>query len=545
MKRERPWRWLVLLVAIVTGCVLGATAASARPAAQAASGPSAVKSQACVTGGLMCAEVQDFDHAFGGKYVGHDEPSVLYYSNVKGAGFRNQWQVTLPKDPAPSVRPGRSWTFQLTPAFWFGMAMCDTQSYPEQVSTCAADSDSNITALASHPGTAFTELQFYPPGWTKRPGGTSCDARDWCAALTIDSLSEDPVHGTMLNTTCQNQILGGIEYVNFAYLTRSGHPVGPPNPVNFNASTSGNPSQPDVLFMRPGDRLSVTMHDTSSGLQTVVSDRSTGQTGFMTASAANGFGQVRYAPAGTSCTEIPYDFHPMYATSSPQTRVPWAAHSYNIAFDEEIGHFDYCSAIGAGGNCTGLEGAPGDQEPADADDVGCRPASASLLVQVSGCRGTNDPGFDGTSYLKDYPDGNTILHPTPPLFSSPLTGTSYHVNYGQAAFESDTPRIEAPDLGGICDRTTGAGCTIIPPTDDGQPATFYPFFSVTSLFSPGGCKWLIGNDVPGVTVRDFGKTAQYGTLFPQTFLIFGGNGATQSVIDDYHQNLANNPCPAF
>jgi NAD(P)-dependent dehydrogenase (short-subunit alcohol dehydrogenase family) len=58
----------------------------------------------------------------------------------------------------------------------------------------------------------------------------------------------------------------------------------------------------------------------------------------MTASAGNGFGQIQAAPTGTSCTEIPSDFHPMYSTSSPQTRVPWAAHSYNVAFDEEIGH---------------------------------------------------------------------------------------------------------------------------------------------------------------------------------------------------------------
>jgi len=27
----------------------------------------------------------------------------------------------------------------------------------------------------------------------------------------------------------------------------------------------------------------------------------------------------------------------MYSTSSPQTRVLWTAHSYNVAFDEEIG----------------------------------------------------------------------------------------------------------------------------------------------------------------------------------------------------------------
>jgi len=41
------------------------------------------------------------------------------------------------------------------------------------------------------PGTAFTESQFYPPGGVKQFHGRRCDARDWCAALTIDSLSED------------------------------------------------------------------------------------------------------------------------------------------------------------------------------------------------------------------------------------------------------------------------------------------------------------------------------------------------------------------
>jgi hypothetical protein len=312
--------------------------------------------------------------------------------------------------------------------------------------------------------------------------------------------------------TCTSQILGGTEYVNFAFVTRSGKPIGPPNPLQFNPLTSGNPTRPNVLFMRPGDRIGVNLHDTGHGLQAVLTDKSTGMSGSMTASAANGFGQIEYAPTGSSCSEIPYDFHPMYSTSSAQTRVPWAAHSYNIAFDEEIGHFDYCTAVSNTGTCTGLEGAPGDQEPADGDDTSCFPASASLLVRVSGCNGTNAPGFDGTSYLPLWPDGNTKLHPTAQLFSSPLTGRFFNHNYSTVAFESDTPRIEAPDLGGACDRTTGAGCTIIPPTDDGQPATFYPFFSITSRFHPGGCRWFIGNDVPGLTATDFGKVSQYGTL---------------------------------
>ena len=116
---------------------------------------------------MLCTEIQDYDAAFGGKYVGHDEPSVLYYSNVPGAGNRNQWQLTLPKDPPPSVKPGRSCSFQLTPAFWFGMAMCDTQSYPEVRTLRPGQRLEHHRRLAKHPGTAFMELQFYPPGWVR------------------------------------------------------------------------------------------------------------------------------------------------------------------------------------------------------------------------------------------------------------------------------------------------------------------------------------------------------------------------------------------
>ncbi|HXP18676.1 MAG TPA: hypothetical protein VN840_03410 [Streptosporangiaceae bacterium] len=553
------WRPAVVAVALVTasGLALGAASAStgARSAARPAHGAATyltVKSGACITGRLLCTELQNSYPVFGDRYVGHDEPSVLYYSNKNGAGYRNQWQLTLPTEPPPSVVPGRSWDFELTPAIWFGMAMCDSQSYPEQVSTCTPDSDSNIVAPAHHAGTAFTELQFYPPGWVSQFNSQSCDPHDWCAALNIDSLSENPINGTTLNPTCQSQILGGTEYVNFAFLTKDGKPVGPPNPLDFNPATSGNPAQPDVLFMRPGDKLVVTMKDTAHGLKTEVRDRTTGVTGFMTASAANGFGQIQYAPTGTSCTEIPYDFHPMYATSSPQTRVLWTAHSYNVAFAEEIGHFDLCSNVDAATfSCTGLEGPAGDQEPTDGDDTACFPASASLLVQVSGCNGANAPGFDGMSYIKDWPDGNTYLHPTPQLFTSPLTGREFNKNYSQVAFEADTARIEAADFGGTCSTVTGVGCTLTPPTDDGQPIAFYPFYSITSTHDhsvakdgEGGCRWFIGNDVPGLTASDFGGVSQFGTLFAQQFLAFGGGGTFVTRLDDYQQLLPNNPCPA-
>jgi hypothetical protein len=383
------------------------------------------------------------------------------------------------------------------------------------------------------------EMQFYPPGWApfELPGGISCDATKWCAALTIDSYSSNPLTGLGNNAACLNTV--GVEPVNFAFITKSGHSQAPANPVDATAATY-TPDPTKDLFMSGGDKIVLTMHDSSNGLYIDVNDLTSGQHGSMTSSAANGFGQVKYDPAATTCTNIPYNFHPMYSTSSEKTRVTWAAHSYNIAFDDEIGHWDYCTVVDTStGTCTGLEGIPGDQEPADADDTFCFPGSAALRIALSGCAGANDPGFDGTSYQPLWPDGNTRMHPTPLYFSSPLTGADYNVQYSRIAFEGDQPRIEAPDFGGTCDRTTGAGCTIIPQTDDGQPAVFYPFYSITNV--GGQCVWQFGNHIPG-SKNDFGQDNQYGQLLNLTYTATGGG--IETLYEDFRQILSKNPCPA-
>ncbi len=500
----------------------------------------------------FCTEVQDSEAVFGeGKYVGHDEPSALFYSNRPGSGNSNQWQLTLPRDPSPAAprTPGKSYNFQLHPAFWFGMAMCDTQSFPEQLPNCTPDSDKNIVDPAvspRHPGVAFMEMQFYPPGWVSWPPGNSCDPTKWCAALNIDSLLEDPVKGTVQNATCVNH-LQTIEYVNFAFITKSGRPQpnSPPNPVGSTIDTF-TPNPAADLFMNSGDRLTVDEHDTAHGLRIVINDLTAGQVGSMTASAANGFGQVKFDPTGTSCQNIPYDFHPMYSTSSEKTRVTWAAHSYNVAFSDEIGHWDYCSQVAANGTCSGNEGNAANTEPADpptaanpnGDDYGCFPARASLLVRLNGCTsGGGNTGFDGVAYQPQWPDGNTDRHPTSILFSSPLSDGQ---QFSRMAFETDLPRIEsgnAPNQ--TCDRNTGAGCTLIPTTDDGNPASFYPFFSTTHM--NGQCLWQLGNHIPGSS-NDFGQNNQYGQLLVNTYTGVGGGVITR--YNDFRQILSHNPCAA-
>jgi hypothetical protein len=493
----------------------------------------------CSNPHFICTELYDSYKAFD-TYVGHDEPSLLFYSNKPGSGNEMQYEGTLPVEPSPTNVPGKhTYSFELTPAYWFGMIMCDTQSYPELVNTCIPDSDANIVNPKSspyHPGAAYMEFQLYPPGYVEQWDGFSCSPTKWCAALTIDSYALNPLTGQELNASCANRT--GIEYVNFAFLTRNGKPLGPPNPVQFNPNTSGNPNNPETLFLNQGDSFRLTMHDTSSGFNVSLNDVTTGQTGSMTASAANGFGQVKFAPSpSTECENIPYNFHPMYSTSTPQTTVPWAAATYNVAIDTEIGHFQYCSHVDAStGQCTGYEGVGSNREPADGDDYACFPPSASSLIKIGGCEYSN-LGYDGPSYQNDWPDGSSS-RPSPIIFTAPLTGSSYNTNYSSVAFNTDLPTEEAQFLG-TCNQDTGRGCTIIPPTDDGTPANFYPYY--TTVNALGGCAWTVGGWVPGVSIDSFGGHSQFGTL--QKVYYTQPNGYGEPYYSDYNNALSNNPCP--
>ena len=268
----------------------------------------------------------------------------------------------------------------------------------------------------------------------------------------------------------------------------------------------------------------------------------------MTASASNGFAQIQYDPTGTSCNAIPYNFHPMYSTSSEQTRTTWAAHSTTVSFTDEIGHFQNCEGptpipatpfgLDANGNpvvcpAGNVEGFGSNQGPTDGDDDFCFPGSEALTIHINGCTETNT-GFDGMSYQPVWPDGNTSLHPEPIQFSSPKTGSSDSVPYSRVAFEADLPAIET----NTCNRTTGAGCTLIPTTDAGTPAAFYPFFSTVPAGS--SCRWGFGTDLPG-EISNFGANQQYGSLLPLTYLRFGGGGSTVSRFNNF-RNIISNPC---
>jgi hypothetical protein len=543
-------RILIVLaaLALVTSVEASASAGTTRQAsatARAASPAQEERRFLCNEGDPLCAETAEAI-GYEGRYTGHDEPSVLYYSDTPGSGNNNRYRLVLPKDP-PTLPTqdgtGGTFNFQNRIAFWFGMDLCDNQSAPEFThAPCTPNSDANIfdgadpsrpDYIGRHPGTAFLELQFYPPGWVSFENGISCDATKWCAAMAIFSFNNDQNAGVPNNADCLGTV--GIEPANFAFITRNGRPQAPPAPLDLTlAAFTPDPAQD--LFMRAGDRLELSIHDSPAGLVTSIQDLSSGQSGSMTASVANGFAQVNYDPTAAACSQTPYAFHPMYSTSSEHTRVPWAAHSYNVAFSDEIGHFEYCSVVNPDGTCAEGVNDPGG---ADGDDVGCFGPEESLRIQVGGCIGT-DNDFDGVSYQPNWPGSLTNpgrdqrLHPRSVLFSSPTFNGGR--NYSRVAFEADLPRIEAADFGGNCDRSTGANCVNPPPG-----ANFYPIFT-TRDSQDVGCLWQLGGThIPG-TKNTFGgtSTAEFGPLL---FLDYPGPGFTPiHRTNDFRRVLSHNPC---
>ncbi len=538
--------FVILAGAFLLASASMATAASAVSAKTSTSHEGNVEKLLCNEGSPICAETADA-LGYQGKYTGHDEPSLLFYSGTPGAGNNQQYRLVVPQDPPTLPRQdgtGGTFNFQDRIAFWFGMDLCDNQSAPEFThAPCTPNSDTNIfdgadpaqpDYIGRHPGTAFLELQFYPPGWVPFQKAISCDATKWCAAMAIFSFNSNQNTGVNNNAACLNTV--GVEPANFAFITKSGTPQAPPSPLGQTLA-SFTPDPTKDLFMGAGDALDISIHDSADGLVTEMRDRTTGESGSMTASVANGFAQVNYDPTASTCTQTPYGFHPMYSTSSEHTRVPWAAHSYNVAFSDEIGHFEYCNRANPRGDCVN----PGvNDTKKDADDQFCFNADQSLRVLIGGCIAT-DNDFDGVSYQKTWPGSLTdpakdaALNPRSILFSSPSFNGG--LNYSRVGFEADLPRIEAADFGGICNRDTGAGCSNPPPGSN-----FYPFFSSRGDGSVG-CFWQLGGaNIPGTT-NTFGgnSSAEFGPLL---FLDYPGPGFTPiHRTNDFRQILPSNPCP--
>src|SRR5712664_3996598 len=177
------------------------------------------------------ALIQEAQEAGYPYYIGHAEPTVLFFSTTGTSGYNMQWKFQLPAtDPAPTQDGTSVANFELYSAFWVGLALCDPNSNP--FGACTPISDANNPSTA---GAAFLELQFYPPG--SRFGG--CSDTQWCARLHINTLQNktDTQKNNCLEPTTQQ------------YITTDGTPGG------------------TKLIMSNGDTIVVTITDTVNGLR--------------------------------------------------------------------------------------------------------------------------------------------------------------------------------------------------------------------------------------------------------------------------------------
>ena len=490
-----------------------------------------------------------------GHYVGHDEPSVKFISSVKGSGNTMNWALRLPKDPAkaPTARGSVTDYAELSVAPWFGLPMCDPHSYPQN--PCTPDSDTNQGQI-SNPnaaGSAFMEMQFYPPGDTPFTDSVSCSKTQWCAALNIDS-AECTFNFASCNTAC-------VEPVNFAFIQTNGVPAGPPAPQDPNAATFlGNAK---TLRMNSGDVVTVSFTDPASGFTVKLDDLTTHRAGFMQASAKNGFADTNMS----DCSGNPFTWHAEYSTARKQNQVPWAALEGGVLMEQEIGHGTACrslahkdgfSATYSDGssyadpnvyqNCVGgQEGKRGKGEgPCNPTTGACVGSETEGRTGPVACTGTTshcenadgycfpkgartvtingkaakeysrlnycyqnqfqngDLDYDGTSYHADWPNGSKHF-PQTFRFWGPFSNGH---TYPQVQYETDGPASEQ-----LCNIATGTDC-VVPPI--GAPGKFYPFWSLTNeqklkgVTRRGSCLWNFGNVIKGITTHDFGKDKQYG-----------------------------------
>ncbi|MCU1225487.1 MAG: hypothetical protein JWQ42_3580 [Edaphobacter sp.] len=429
-----------------------------------------------------------------GVYVGHDEPSIGFYSDVAQSGNNMQWEVVLPHErPLPATQ-----TFENYIALWFSLALCDPNSFPR--GPCIPNSDANSPSA----GSAFLEMQFYPPGNPPFITQISCDLTHWCASLHINSL--EVMDNGKLNPNC-------TETTNFAFIQRDGVPTGPPGPDTMN-NASATPNN-QTLLMNQGDHLRITIKDVpddfDGGVLTMIDDLTTGQSGFMIASARNGYRTLD----PNTCAGTDFSFHPEYATAKFGNFVPWAALQANVNVAFEIGHF--------------TPGIKGDNDP---DDAPCFPGPT-----VAGCLGA-DVDFDGTSYRHDWPDF-TRKNANPVLIRSasgkglgPLSaqGDDYVHPYRVMQIETEVGASES-----TCDVSNGEGC-VVPP----KGAQFYPFYAIKTddAGEHEGCTLMFG-DFNRRDIENFGGEAQYGA--PNNTWFFGTNsGGVQPTPCTRHSHERDN-----
>jgi hypothetical protein len=474
-----------------------------------------------------------------GHYIGHDEPDATFESNAPGSGGAVDWTVTLGRDPvaAPGdAVPGKdvSHWFELSPAPWFSMSLCDPNSYPQTPCTPNSDSNAptcfgpNCTTANSGGGSAFLEMQLYPPNQPPFIDNESCDSSHWCAALTIDS-AECTAGFAQCNTNCE-------EPLQFAFVQKDGIPTGAPAPQDATRAT--NIPNNETLLMNPGDTIRIHLFDAPApgggkAVEVVINDLTQHTRGFMQGSAANGFQTTSMA----DCSGTPFNFQPEFNTAAPGNISSWTAIAADISTEFETGHFEPCTSLADQlsqnpfdpldqspnyNTCSGpyeSAGPPDSSTPESGGDALCYlagathpgyngPGTSTTPDLTTGCQDNvfsiGDLDFDGTPYWTEWPTG---LFPNryPGSFLEQFPTSNGHP-YSKFFFQTDVALSESTCQGNTIGNGggTSSGCTVPPP----GPGNFYPYW--TELHVGNFCALEFGNVSSALFRTDFGKDAEYG-----------------------------------
>ena len=264
------------LVLVSSGAISSVSAAAPNPPPPAnATTRMAGPQHWCGTNGITCAEP---DARTGTSIAGYDQgpqrcahlalhrsrrAAVQFYSNRPGSGNNVTYQLRLPKDPPTPPKQdgsGGNWTASsridvlarhaavrrpgLTEP---GRAALDRPcdgalQAGQRLQHVRQPEPEQPSVLRPRPRPGLHGDAVLSAGLGAWPAGIGCTAKQWCAALNIDTFQNNANTGTFNNTDCLNTV--GPEPVNFAFLTKNGVATAP-----------GEPAAPGALRSRPRARF--------------------------------------------------------------------------------------------------------------------------------------------------------------------------------------------------------------------------------------------------------------------------------------------------
>ena len=159
-------------------------------------------------------------------------------------------RLRLPERPPALPNHGRHGGYVTTSSstrFWFGMALCDTESSPNpgtKICVPPATPTSSTASIPRRPTTSaitrvrpLVEVQFYPPGWVPWPAADHQRRLELRRVAVVRGhgnlqlAAEDDTAGTLNNADCLR--LGRARVLQLRVRHAERHPQGPPQPAVF------------------------------------------------------------------------------------------------------------------------------------------------------------------------------------------------------------------------------------------------------------------------------------------------------------------------